>query len=99
MYTLMYMGARRYSIARAREQLPGIVRAVERGGSVEITRRGEPVAVVMSLESRNRLLARRKTFAEAYDELLERLGERPTAATARYFEQLRDTDNGRKVDL
>ena len=99
MYTLMYMSTRRYSIARAREQLPGIVRAVERGGSIEITRRGEPVAVVMSLESRDRLGARRKTFAEAYDQHVDRLGERPAAVKARYFDQLRDTDTGRKVEL
>ena len=99
MYTHLYMSARRYSIARAREQLPGIVRTVERGGSVEITRRGAPVAVVMSLESRDRLLARRKTFAEAYDELVERLGERPGVVKSRYFDQLRDTGTGRKVDL
>ncbi len=99
MYTSMYMTVRRYSIARARAQLPGIVRAVEHGASVEITRRGEPVAVVMSLETHDRLVARRKTFAEAYDQLVDRLGERPSAVRAKYFDQLRDSDTGRKVEL
>ena len=99
MYIWMYMSTRRYSIAQAREELPTIVRAVERGSTVEITRRGEPVAVMMSLEARDRLLARRKTFSEAYDDLLARFGERPTAVKSRYFDELRDTTAGRKVDL
>ncbi len=47
MYTWNAM-LKRYSIAGARNQLPAVIHAVENGEPVEITRRGEPVAVLVS---------------------------------------------------
>lgn len=41
--------ARQYSIAQARDHLPAIVHQVEGGEPVELTRRGKPVAVVVSM--------------------------------------------------
>jgi len=38
-----------YSIAEARDHLARIVHAVERGKPVELTRRGKPVAVLVSV--------------------------------------------------
>jgi len=99
MYIVMYMKTRRYSIARARAELPGIVRAVERGASVEITRRGEPIAVVLSISERDRLTAARRTFSEAYDAFLAHHGTELPAVGRRYFEPLRDRSTGRKVRL
>src|SRR5262245_55143083 len=99
MYILMYMRARRFSIAHARAELPGILRAVERGASVEITRRGLPVAVVLSISERERLGTGRRTFSEAYDAFLARhRGDLP-AVDRGYFEALRDRSAGRKVRL
>ena len=95
----MYMKARRYSIARARAELPGILRAVERGASVEITRRGLPIAVVLSVSERERLGAGRRTFSEAYAAFLSRYSEHLPAVDRRYFEALRDRSAGRKVRL
>ena len=74
MYTFMYM-SRRYSLARARAELPGLVRAVERGTSVEITRRGEPVAALVSIAERDRLRSARPSFGAAFD----RFAEKPSA--------------------
>ncbi len=48
---------RTYSVADARAQLASIVHRVERGAPVEITRRGEPVAVLLSLDEYRRLTA------------------------------------------
>lgn len=45
----------RFSIADARNQLASIVHGVERGHPVEITRRGEPVAVLLSIADYRRL--------------------------------------------
>lgn len=45
----------RYSIAEARHGLARIVHELEDGGSVELTRRGEPVAVMLSVEEYRRL--------------------------------------------
>lgn len=90
---------RQYSIARARDNLPGIVHEVEHGAEVELTRRGKPVAVVLSIQEYRRLKAGKVGFAEAYaafrrDADLESLG-----ITPEYFDSLRDRSPGRPVDL
>lgn len=40
---------KRYSIAEAQSSLPGLVREVEGGARVELTREGRPVAMILSL--------------------------------------------------
>ena len=45
----------KFSIAEARSQLPRLLREVETGHAVEITRRGKPVAVVVSAAEFERL--------------------------------------------
>ncbi len=56
----------RYSVAEARDHLPGILHGVERGTAVEITRRGRPVAVVLSIREYERLSGKKPDFWEAY---------------------------------
>lgn len=46
---------KQYSIAEAKNHLPGIVHEVERDGAVELTRRGRPVAVMLSVREYERL--------------------------------------------
>ena len=46
---------KQYSIADARNNLPGLVHEVERGAAVELTRRGKPVAVLVSVDEYRRL--------------------------------------------
>ena len=46
---------KQYSIAEARNSLPALVHSVEAGTPVEITRRGRPVAVLLSLDEYSRL--------------------------------------------
>lgn len=41
---------KRYSIADARKDLPSLVRAVEKGEKVQLTRHGQPVAVLLSTD-------------------------------------------------
>ena len=58
-----------YSIAEARNQFAALIRQVEEGQtSVQVTRRGEPVAVILSQEAYKELLARppRWDFWTAY---------------------------------
>ena len=47
--------AKQYSISDARNNLPGIIREVERDSPVELTRRGKRVAVLMSTREHERL--------------------------------------------
>jgi antitoxin Phd len=46
---------RQYSISDARNNLPNIVKQVEHGPAVELTRRGRPVAVLISHREYERL--------------------------------------------
>ena len=46
---------RQYSISDARNNLPSIVKQVEHGPAVELTRRGRPVAVLVSHKEYERL--------------------------------------------
>ncbi len=51
-----------YSIAEANSKLAQIVREAEAGKPVEITRRGQPVAVVLSAETYLRLSLNKATW-------------------------------------
>lgn len=57
--------AKQYSIAQARDRLPSIVHEVEQGAPVELTRRGRPVAVVMSMAEFRRMNPGRPGLAAA----------------------------------
>ncbi len=41
---------KQYSIAAARNQLPALIHGVEAGNAIELTRRGRPVAVLVSFD-------------------------------------------------
>ena len=58
----------KHSIAEARRNLPRLVREAERGRTVELTRRGDPVAVLVGCRTFERLAAGRRGFAEAFRE-------------------------------
>ncbi len=49
-----------YSIAQARHDLSAIVREVERSGRANITRRGRPVAAILSIAETERLSSKRR---------------------------------------
>lgn len=55
----------RYSIAEARDHLAQVVHEAEKGVPIELTRRGKPVAVLVSTREYRRLTGR-PTFWEAY---------------------------------
>jgi antitoxin Phd len=58
---------KRYSITQARATLSCVVREAETGIRVELTRRGEPVAVLIGLEDFERLSKGGSGFWEAYE--------------------------------
>ena len=98
MYIFMYMKPRRYSIARARAELPTLLRAVERGDEVEISRRGMPVAVLLSIADRARLESGRKSFGDAFD-AFSAGSAAPERTPRNTFARLRSRSPGRKVKL
>ena len=62
---------RRYSVTEARRSLPSLIRAAESGHAVEISRRGEPVAVLLSRRRFEDLTSGRPDFMEAYRAFLQ----------------------------
>lgn len=60
--------AEQHSIAEARRNLPSLTRDAENGKAVELTRRGEPVAVLIGRCEFERLSSRRRTFGDTYRE-------------------------------
>jgi antitoxin Phd len=97
MYT--HRMSKQYSIADARRNLPSVVDEVASGSEVQLTRRGRPVAVVVSVEEYERLKAQRTTFAEAYRAFRKRFPEGSSGISSRYLRSLRDKGRGRAVDL
>ena len=91
--------ARRYSIAEARSSLPAIVDQAAAGQAIELTRRGTPVAVVVSLGEFVRLRGERPGFGDAYRHFLQSHVLRDVGVDGGYFETTRDRKAGRKVAL
>ena len=90
--------ARKYSIADARSHLSDIVDQAENGLEVELTRRGHPVAVVMSRREVDRLRGTRGRLAEAYRRFLGRFSLDEIGFKGN-FAAPRDKGAGRPVSL
>jgi antitoxin Phd len=73
MYIFMYISrmTRKFSIAEARSRLRDIVDQAEAGQDVELTRRGRPVAVVISHRELERLRGKHQHFTDAYQQFLQ----------------------------
>lgn len=90
----------RHSIADARANLPKLVRAAEAGKAVELTRRGEPVAVLVGRTEYDRLTSRRGNFAEAYAGFVREVDlEKLTIDPDEVFGDARERERGREVSL
>jgi prevent-host-death family protein len=91
--------SRRYSIADARTSLPTIIDQAEAGERVELTRRGKPVAVVVSLREFERMRGDRPRFGDAYKKFLENHSLAEIGLDDDFGATTRDRSQGRKVSL
>jgi prevent-host-death family protein len=91
--------SQRYSIAEARSHLPSIVDQAVAGVEVELTRRGQPVAVLVSRREFERLRGKRVHFRDAYRRFLERHPLREIGVGEDFAASTRDRGTGRKVSL
>ena len=90
----------RHSISEARSNLPRLVREAERGKAVELTRRGEPVAVLIGRRQFDRLTGRYRSFFDAYQEFTKRVDLAELAIDPdELFAGTRDDTRGRDVRL
>ncbi len=90
-------GSKRYSIAEARSSLPTIVNEAENGVDVELTRRGKPVAALISLEKLERLRGERPRFADAYRDFVAKYSLDEVGLDEAFVRSLRAKDTGREV--
>lgn len=88
-----------YSIAEARHNLAALVRRLEKQSKIEITRRGKPVAVLMSLQEYQLLSAERAGFWTAYSDFLEHVNLTGLGIEPQVFESVRSPEPGRSVEL
>jgi len=88
-----------YSVADARAHLPDILDEVEAGKEVHLTRRGRPVAIVLSPDRYDALRQERSTFADAYRAFAERYAPGDIALEPDFFDSIRERAPGRKVRL
>lgn len=101
MYIVVYTTGmpRQYSIADARANLPDIVDQAAAGVEVELTRRGQPVAVVVSRRTFERLREQRGRFSDAYQRFLEQFSLDEIGLEPDELSATRDTTTGRRVTL
>ncbi len=88
-----------YSIAEARDHFAEIIHSLDGVPRVEVTRRGRPVAILISIEEFETLCAGRATFAEAYEAFRNRFDLAELGIEPKVFEDLRDSSPGREIDL
>jgi prevent-host-death family protein len=90
----------RHSIAEARSNLPRLVREAERGKAIELTRRGELVAVLMGRRQFERLTGKYRSFFDAYEEFSEQVDLAELAIDPdALFAGTRDDTRGRDIRL
>ncbi len=87
-----------YSVAEARQSLAALIHEAERGVTVAVTRRGRPVAVVVSAARWNQVTGKRRSFWQAVQEFRESV-DPALLAPADWVDTLRDRTPGRDVDL
>lgn len=90
--------AKQVSIAEARDTLPSLVRAVEQGHPVELTRRGKPVAVLVSNIEYQRLTSGSRDLWSAI-ETFRATHDLSDLDIEEVYSNIRDTSPGREVDL
>lgn len=93
------MARKRYSVAEVRQDLARLIRSAEGGKAIEITRHGEPVAVLLSAAEYLALTRERPRFVEALASVRERLDVERLAIGDEEFEALRSEAPGRRVVL
>jgi prevent-host-death family protein len=99
MYIDMYMTKQR-SIAEARNNLPQLIREAEAGESIELTRRGESVAVLLGREQYERMAAGTRSFSQAWDEFTREVDLADLDLNPdEMFAGVRDQDAGREPRL
>lgn len=90
---------KQYSIAEARNRFTAIVHDVEQEAAIELTRRGKPVAVLVSIHEYKRLSSNAGGFWKAFTAFRNRVNLQELEIEPEIFTGLRDQSPGREVSL
>jgi prevent-host-death family protein len=88
----------RYSIAEARNHFAEIVHDLKHVSWVEVTRRGRPVAILISIEEFEMLRVGSVTFTSAYEAFRNTFDLAKEEIEPSVFEDLRNTSPGREMN-
>ena len=93
------MALTKVSVAEARQHFARLIKRAQQGKAIEITRRGEPVAVLVSAAEYSAITGDRPSFIDAARQVRERLGVDGLDIGDSDFEGLREESPGREVSL
>lgn len=93
------MTSSKVSVAEARQHFAGLIKRAQQGRAIEITRRGEPVAVLVSAAEYSAITGDRPSFVDATKQVRERLRIDSLNIGDSDFEGLREESAGRDVPL
>ena len=86
-----------YSVAEARNHFAEIVHDLKHVSQVEVTRRGRPVAILISVEEFEKLRSGNVGFVSAYDAFRNTVDLTQAGIEPELFEGLRDASPGREM--
>ena len=86
-----------YSVAEARNRFAEIVHDLKHVSRIEVTRRGRPVAILISVEEFEKLHSGSISFASAYDAFRNTVDLTQAGIEPEVFEGLRDASPGREM--
>lgn len=93
------MAATKVSVAEARQDFARLIKRAQQGNTIEITRRGEPVAVLLSPAEYSAIKGERSSFIDATRQVRDRLGVDGLEIGDADFDGLRDRAPGREIPL
>ncbi len=88
----------KFSIAEAKNKLPSIIHSVEDGPPVKLTRRGQPVAVLLSIHDYERFKGKKGDFWSALTAFRQVAQKEKVEISDSDFKDLRDASTGREVN-
>jgi len=89
---------KRFSIAEAKNNLPSIIHDVEKGNAVELTRRGKPVAALLSIKEYERLCGKNQAFWSGLMTIRQVIENENIEIPDLDLEGLRDPSTGREAE-
>ncbi len=98
-YEVAAMASTKVSVAEARQHFARLIKRAQQGKAIEITRRGEPVAVLVSAAEYSAITGERPSFVDATRQVRERLGVDALKIGDADFDGLREQSPGRDVPL